>query len=288
MGRLFVDTNEMDWENGLDVISHMTEEFRENLGPKDKLEDVYVKYHQKTLRVDPETKRRIDYIWLEGGYRDLTNAYHDSVEECLVLTGSLWLDGEGEFTAGDYFWRPPGFVHAAGTTEGFTALLSLQGIDAAEASDPTSRRIRPDDEAGTNQKIRDPEAAVGPRGWVLRQPTALLPWVPGKAWARCQGQLDGFDVEHMDVKVLSENRISGGQSLLIRLHPGYRQSFAGSHQTAVEFFITEGSADLGDVAMPTGAYLYRAPGQVEEPLSSAGGATLFLKADGLLDWRSTR
>ena len=97
----------MEWENGLDGVRSFSPEFRANLGPIELVEEVYAKYHQKTLRVDPDTTRRMDLISLAGGYRDVTNAYHDSVEECLGMDGELDLDGEGHFRAGDYFWRAP-------------------------------------------------------------------------------------------------------------------------------------------------------------------------------------
>ena len=105
--RTRVDTNAVAWENGLSVVRAMAPEFRANLGPEDQVEQLYVKYNQKTLHIDVPTSRRIDLIRIDAGYRDLTNAYHDSVEECLVLEGELDLDGEGHFEAGDYFWRPP-------------------------------------------------------------------------------------------------------------------------------------------------------------------------------------
>ena len=165
MNRQFVDTSRMLWTDGLDVVREMAPAFREQLGPEDLVEDAFARYHQKTLFHDLESKRRLDLIQIDSGFRDLTNAYHDSVEECLVLGGSLTLDGEGAFETGDYFWRPPGFVHAAASDTGFVALLGLQGEDPGEASRATSRNIRPDDEAGTNAlHPQDLETAVGPRG----------------------------------------------------------------------------------------------------------------------------
>ena len=67
----------------------------------------------RSLWLDPATSRRIDHVRTEPGYRDLCEAYHDSVEEALFLGGDATLVAEGDFQAGDYFWRPPGWVHAA-------------------------------------------------------------------------------------------------------------------------------------------------------------------------------
>lgn len=282
--RVRVDTNSIDWQNGLDVVRGMAPEFRANLGPADSVEELYLRYNQKVLRFDPDTTRRIDLIRVDAGYRDLTNAYHDSVEECLVLDGTLRLDGEGSFRAGDYFWRPPGWVHAAETTDGFTALLMMQGGEPSEGSGPASRRIRPDEEAGSNVLHGDAiERAMGPRGWVRCQPTALVAWQPGPVFARGEGVLDGFDLERVEFKVLSKNPWTGAQSLLVRLATTYAQRGRGRHSAAMEFYVIEGECQMGEEAFPTGSYLYRPAGSVELPLESVDGALLFAKVDGWLD-----
>ena len=73
---LRVDTNLLEWENGLTVLATLAPEFRNNLGPPDLVEDLFKKYNQKTLRVDPETTRRIDLIQMDPGYRDPTRSNH--------------------------------------------------------------------------------------------------------------------------------------------------------------------------------------------------------------------
>ena len=270
----------------MDVIRSFTAAFREQLGPEHLVEYVYARYHQKTLRHDVESKRRLDLIRIDAGYRDLTNSYHDSVEECLVIDGSLSLTGEGEFEADDYFWRPPGFVHAAATDTGFVALLGFQGEDKDEGSRATSRNIRPDSEAGTNAlHPRDIETAVGPRGWVRCLPTDHVPWLPGPIYARTQQALDGMDLERMQVKTLSHNRWTGGQTLLIRLSPGYEQAGRGSHSSSWEHYVVEGECRLGDEIHTTGCYLFRAAGHIEPPMVSEAGALLYVKVDGWLDRR---
>ena len=286
MDRTFVDTSKMPWTDGMDVVRAMTRAFREQLGPKQLVEDAYVRYHQKTLMHDAHTKRRLDLIEIDAGYRDLTNSYHDSVEECLVISGSLSLDGEGEFEADDYFWRPPGFVHAAGSENGFVALLGFEGEDEDEASHATSRNIRPDEEAGTNAlHPADLETAVGPRGWVRRLQTRHLPWLPGPVYGRSQLVLDGMDLERFQVKVLSHNSWTGGQTLLIRLLPGYAQTGAGSHGATWQHYVLDGEGRIGGEVHAAASYLYRPAGSVEPPLSSDTGALLYVKLDGWLDRR---
>lgn len=279
--RRVVVPDEMAWENGLQVLEAMAPEWRDNLGPRERVDHLMAHYDQKTYRRDERT-RRLDLARIAGGYEDLTNAYHGTVEECLVLEGSLHLDGEGDFVAGDYFWRPPGFVHAARTSDGFTALLGTQGDDPAEGSGPASRVIRPDDEAGTNALHPDPDAALGPRGWVRRQPTALLPWIPGPVYARNQGALDGMDLDRLEVRTLSHNPFTGGQTLLVRLAPGWQQRGRATSTTDLELVVLSGELVAGDLLTDL-AYLHVPKGTVEEPWHSPDGAMLYVKLDGWWD-----
>jgi ChrR-like protein with cupin domain len=283
-GMLVIETGAMEWENGLDVVNHMAPEFGRNLGPAEDVARVYVKYRQKTLRIDPKTTQRLDLIHLDPGYGDLTDAYHDSVEECLFLAGECDLSGEGHFVAGDYFWRPPGWIHSARTTPGFEALLMLEGVSDGDRSGPVSRRIRPAHEAGTNALTADHEEAIGPRGWVRCLHTDLVAWQPGSAFARSQGRLEDFDLDHATFKVLSSNSVSGAQSLLVRLGPGYGQKAAGRNSAALEWFVLEGGVDLGTREAKKGTYVYRPPGLAEPPMRSDGGALLFMKTKGWLDF----
>ena len=284
---LLVNTNEMPWTSGLEVVAKMTPEFGRNLGPADEVKRAYQKFKQKILRLDPDTTQRLDLIQIDAGYADLTDAYHDSVEECLFLSGDCDLSGEGHFVGDDYFWRPPGWVHSARTKDGFEALLLLQGVSSGDGSGPVSRRIRPASEAGTNALTSDLDQAIGPRGWVRRLHTRLVAWQPGSAYARGQGPLDLFDTGHIAVKILSSNPVTGSQSILLRLDPGYRQGRAGRHSAATEFFVLDGSLSIGDCDLDKRCYCYRPPHDVEAPMTSASGATLFMKVNGWLDFEGS-
>jgi hypothetical protein len=273
-------TSDMPWQSGLDVVGSMTREFRDNLGPADQVERLFATYHQKTLFHDPETTRRFDLVRLDGGYGDITCAYHDSVEECYVLDGEVHLEGEGSFDAGGYFWRPPGWVHAARTANGMTALLMLQGEDPDEGSFRTSRRIRLSSEAGSNplRTAEDP-LFVGPRGWV-RTHDRHLPWLPGAVYARTQGTVEAWDLGRLDVRVLSANAFSGGQSIVLRLHAGYADAAASVGNARIDVFVLAGDLHLGDEALHTGSYARIPAGVPMPPVHSDGGATLFVKIDG--------
>lgn len=274
-----LDSFALPWHNGLDVVRGMAPEFRENLGPAELVKDLFARYDQKTLLLDPHTTRRIDLVRVQPGYRDLTNAYHDSVEECLVLTGRLHLDGEGTFVAGDYFWRPAGWIHAASTEDGFTAVLMFQGDDPDEASGPTSRRIRPDNEAGRNGLHNDDlDRALGPRGWIRRQPTGLLAWLPGTEWSASRHrQLAGWTLQRVEVRVLSENIRSGGQSLLLRLRSG-ALGLKTILDGALDLYVLDGAIDVGNEQLTSGYFLHVPAGGTLAAISSQDGATLLVKS----------
>jgi hypothetical protein len=283
MNRVVLNTAAIDWESGLDSLRKMTAEFRDNLGPSEKLEQTYAKRRQKTLFIDPETTRRADLVEAESGFEDLTAAYHDSVEECLLLAGHCFLIGEGDMYPSYYFWRPPGWVHATRTGEGYRAIIAFEGYSPGDGSGLVSRRIRSEREAGTNALYGNTESAVGPRGWVRHLDTELLPWQRGPAFARREGRLDGFGLERAEFKVLSKNAETGAQSLLVRLAPGYREIGPTMHLATEFFFVLRGTVAIGSQQLPESGFLYRPAGTVEEPMASEGGALLFMKVDGWLD-----
>lgn len=280
-GTEIVDTEAMKWESGNDVIARMAPAFREGLGGTEH----YRKYHQKALRTDPVTGRRADEFRMEPGYSDSGVAYHDCAEECFVIQGEMVLPGEGPLLEGEYFWRPPGWVHGAASESGCRALLFLEG--PTDGGGPVTRKPRPASEAGTNPLHANMETGVGGRGWVRRLDSALLPWIPGASFARSEDGLSGYDLDAVSFKVLSKNMVSGWQTLLLRLAPGYKQADRGSHSATQQWFVLEGSVLLSDRVMGKGTYVYRPAGAVESALRSADGALLLMKVDGRLDFRLT-
>lgn len=281
-----VRTKQMEWQNGLDVIATMEPAWRDNLGPAELVNACYAGFNQKQLTIDPVTTARGDLQRLDPGYADLTDAYHDSVEEAFFLAGDCTLSGDQVYYAGDYFWRPPGFIHAASTVEGFDVLIFVEGENEREESHAASRVIRPTELAGTNGITADLEKAVGPRGWV-RVRSQDLPWLDGHLYAKHQGDLSGFDLDHLEVKVLSHNHKKGGQSVLMRLAPGHRQTFAGHHSEKFVAFVVTGSVNVGDEVIEDYSWLELPAGEDHPALSSPDGATLFVKISGFLDFTAT-
>lgn len=264
------------WVRGLDTVQGMPDGYTGNLGPEAELADTYSRWEQKTLLDDPETTRRIDLVRLLPGFTDPGPAYHDSVEECLVLEGGCEIDGEGPVEAGDYFWRPPGWVHAARAPAGFLGLLMQEGISEGDASGPATRRARPAEDLGRNVLFGNLERSIGPRGWIRRLPSSLLPWVSAEVLGG-EDPMPGADNRSVSVKVLSKNWTTGACSLLARFAPGYcdpqphrlgRRAIAyvvAGHLTIDQTTLNQG--DLVDVPADAGPI----------PLSSGSGADVFLK-----------
>lgn len=274
-----VRTREMAWESGLEVVASMAPAWRDNLGPAEQVDACYAKYNQKRLVHDGATSYRGDLVRVDSGYADLTDAYHDSAEECLFLAGGCTLSGEGRYAAGDYFWRPPGFVHSAISETGFTALIFVQGQSPSEGSGRASRVIRPRSEAGTNPCQPNVESAVGPRGWV-RVSTWRLPWSPGPAWARTDGNLLALGLEGMSMKVLSRNVITGAQTVLVQLRPGYSQNAVGALTGDLGCYVLEGSVVSSDVGLDVGCWAEWSAGEYPAHWSTQQGALLFCRVGG--------
>lgn len=281
-----VHTSEMEWENGLDVVNAMTPEFRNHLGPAEKIPETYVKYKQKPLTNNPETTFRGDLIHLEAGYADLTDAYHDTCEESYFFSGDSTLTGDSTYYAGDYFFRPPGIVHSATTEGGFTSLLFLEGKSEGDHSDYASRRIRPIEEAGQCVTEPDWDKAMGNRGWVRLQ-GRNVPRVKGVHWARTQGDTSLLDIEHLSVKVLSHNYVTGAQSILIRLEPGYAQQGPLALSSWMGAFVTSGTITVGEETLREGSWFEADGGETRPAWESPDGAEMFAKISGFLDATAT-
>ena len=268
------------WVRGLDTVAGMPEGYAGNLGPGGRLADTYSRWEQKTLLDDPETTRRIDLVRLLPGFEDPGPAYHDSVEECLVLEGGCDIDGEGPVTAGDYFWRPPGWVHAARAPTGFLGLLMQEGVSEGDASGRATRRVTPPDDLGRNVLFEDLETAIGPRGRIRRLPSSLLPWIPASVLAPMEDWMRKLDLPCLSVKVLSRNWNSGAQSLLARFEPGYRDPKPHRLGRRLIGYVVSGELVIGDATAGQGDLVHLPAVPTKVRLSSPPGGVLFLKLGG--------
>jgi hypothetical protein len=263
---------ECTWRRGADVLSALAPHWRANLGPADQVFKAYGSFELMPFSQDPATGRRFELIRCAPGYADVTDAFHDTVEESMVLEGSSVLSGEGPMRTGTYFWRPPGFIHGCTTEIGFLALVSCEGVNPQEGSGPVTRHVRPTEQAGINALQDNAELAGGPRGRVCMLDTTFQPWVPMAQEPRALESLAGFDPATTEVKVLSWNPATGGMSALVRLGQGAAAEHRG-HETLV----LEGALEVAGLGgMSTYDYLRG------HAVITAGeqGASLFVKADG--------
>lgn len=257
------------WRSGADVMGTMEPAFARNIGAEPEAAlALLAGYHARTLWLDSVTSRRIDLVRTDPGYRDLCEAFHDSVEECLVLDGEVLLSAEGELAAGDYFWRPPGWVHAAQSRHGFVALLMMEGEQPAEDSRRVTRVVRENHDAGRHAGDGDP---LGPRGYVRRMETRLLPWRPG------EGELFGLGAhDGAGTKVLSENVLTGTSTALAQLPD--RWSGAGSALALERFVVnTAGTLVVDDVSMPEPSLVHVPAGVGPPRLVADGPVTIMVK-----------
>jgi hypothetical protein len=279
-GVLVVDSESMPWRYGRSAAGRASASAEAGEETPDDL-----RTESRTLFVDPETGERVVRSRATG-FGGVTPRYHHSVEEAFLLAGRTDLRGEGVFAAGCYFWRPAGWVHASNPTEGRESLIFTIGVNEREASGPHTDVMCDLEQEGTNPLHESHEAAIGPRGWIRNLDSALVAWQPGPLYAREQGPLDGFGVERVEVKVLSRNVHTGGQTILMRFGPGYTQQFEGSCSERLQLYVLSGALTLGRGSAQPGTYIRVEPGSQIPRLASRLGATALVKVGGWLDFRT--
>lgn len=272
-GVTVVDGRGVAWINGADAFATMTPAFRDNLGDPDRVAELLGKYWLRPLWTDPDTTRRIDHVRVDPGYQDLSEAYHGSVEEAYFLGGHAVLTAEGEMWPGDYFWRPPGWVHSAASPTGFECLLLMEGDDPDEGSGPVSRVVRPNQDAGSNPLDDTGYGRLGPRGYVRRLETRFLP-VAEHDDAR--SRLIGPATPPLGSRLLSRNVRTGSETVLVTVPPGWTGSVPAANRD--RFLVVVGGALTVDGRELTPCSLVRiAAGGPGPELVSADGAEVFVK-----------
>ncbi len=272
-GVTVVDGQSIEWINGGAAFATMAPAFRDNLGDPHRIEELLSKYWLRPLWVDPDSTRRIDHVRTEPGYQDLSEAYHDSVEEALFLGGSVDLTAEGHLQGGDYFWRPPGWVHSAGSVDGFECLLMMEGEEPAEGSGRVSRVVRADDEAGRFALPGPDDGAVGPRGYIRRLETRDLP----------DEQLDDAETRlvvpgaaPLSGRVLSRNVRTRSASVLVSVPAGWTSTVPSVDRE--RFLVVVDGTMTVDGRQLTACSLVRiAPGSSGPELGSDDGCRLLVK-----------
>lgn len=274
-GVTVVDGRDVPWINGADAFATMAPAFRDNLGDPARVGELLGKYWLRPLWADADTTRRIDHVRVESGYRDLCEAYHGSVEEAFFLGGSAVLTAEGEMRPGDYFWRPPGWVHSAGSDIGFECVLLMEGDEPGEGSGPVSRVVCRDEEAGS-QALPSGDAdygQIGPRGYVRRLETRFLPPAEHED---SRTRLVGPTAGPLTGRLLSRNVRTGSETALVTVPAGWASAVPAVDRE--RFLVVVRGALAVDGRELTPCSLVRiAPGSTGPDLSSADGADLFVK-----------
>ena len=269
-----VDSARLRWVDGREVYEGMEPTFRENIavdGDESRILALLEKYSIRTLWIDPVTTRRIDHLRAAPGYVDLSEAYHDSVEEALFLGGQVVLTAEGPMEPGDYFWRPPGWVHAARSDEGFEAILMMEGEASSEGSGRVSRVPRPDDRVGHHDRPASADDPIGPRGYVRRLETRFM------VWRAHDDRITGLGGSGLHSKLLSSNAGTGACSVLVQAPAGWA---AGGEVTGRERFVvvTSGSLQVDGAKLGVGSLVRVAPGAALPAMGTSTGAELLVKA----------
>lgn len=267
-----VDGATLPWVNGAAVYESMEPAFRENIGrDRDAALELLSHYHMRGLWLDSKTSRRIDHIRTDPGYEDLSEAYHDSVEESYFIGGTCELTAEGRFEAGDYFWRPPGWVHSATSSTGFDSILMMEGEDSGEGSDRVSRVVRPDEEAGRHRRSGD---GIGPRGYIRRAETRFMVWRDHDDSITRLGNAGG-----LRAKLLSDNVRTRAASLVVRPAPDWQST---PHPVDRERFLvnTHGSLTVDGQALTEPSLVHIPAGAAAPTLRATESVELLVKVGG--------
>lgn len=274
-GVTVVDGRAVEWINGAHAFASLTPAFRDNLGDPGRVSDLLERYWLRPLWVDSDTTRRIDHVRVEAGYDDLTEAYHGSVEEALFLGGSATLTAEGQMWPGDYFWRPPGWVHSASTATGFECLLMMEGDEPDEGSGPVSRVICRDEDAGSHVPPAGDAAPapIGPRGYVRRLETRFL---PAAEHDDARTRLLGPGAAPLASRVLSRNVRTGSETVLITVPPAWASSLPAVDRERF-LVVVDGALSVDGREITPCSLVRITPRSAGPELSSAAGATIFVK-----------
>lgn len=275
-----VDTNDIPWLTGAEILAEMSPAFVANLGPEEEVKKAFDHYYIKPLLREEGTGRRFDMAQFTPGYRDVTACFHESAEEGFMLSGTLDLAYEGHFAPLSYFWRPPGWVHGArGTEAGATALFSFEAERPEDGSGPVTRAVAPYDEAGHNALLdEDSDWWIGPRGYV--------PNVNGNFVARLKGSKafeeslhSALDARNLTIRVLSNNVVNGGGTFLWDLAPGYAQPQPTTFTSTYHFFVVDGAITIDGTTHEAGTWVYVPSRTALGAITSPSGALLYLKMD---------
>lgn len=198
--------------------------------------------------------------WHGGGVAH----FHHGFEEVLMLEGSVTLDGEHYWHAGDYFYRPAYVVHGLkeSSEEGAKALVRCDR--------PMELLLVPEPELPTEYSL--PECN-DPRGHLFQVRVDDAP-VSGK---------DNLPPEWR-VQTLSADPESGARTLMITIAPGWSGDAATPPNADWEAFMLDGTIETNSTGETNAASFAKGDYTVGDAQTSPFSATASSKGARFILW----
>jgi len=197
---------------------------------------------KKQLSLDPETNAETMYIhipenWKGGGVAH----YHSCSEEVYIISGDVTLDGKDYLIAGSYLYRPSRVVHGfdESAKQGCRCIIKMGGsTDFNLVHKPKQLTEYPID------LIDDS------RDHIVHFRTPTADWKPS-----------GTGKSALGIKILSQDRDTGGYTALIKLPAGWSGSLGTDRSRSREWFMIDGTWQLDNgKTFQTLGYSYQPPG----------------------------
>ncbi|MDG6994901.1 MAG: hypothetical protein JRN52_03175 [Nitrososphaerota archaeon] len=273
------DFEKLTWMTGKE-FTKITEPGKFETGPVN--EEYFSKWRFKVFRIDPATKGATRVLTHTPGWEEPNFGYHLHTEEAFRIYGEGKMPDESYSggiqynitRGGSYTYRPPGWVHDGSTLTDSMSFLTNDG--------PATHQMAPRELVGKNAMYPDDlTKAIGPRGYIKRLDTNLMPWVPIVNSDKNQ-YLSGYDnTSKISYKGLSRDIFTGAETLLIKYDGGYSESNGGLTTGEVEIFVLEGDLRLFGKRFGKYAYAYVPRGyEVGSPQSETGCTFLIKSSHG--------
>jgi len=239
------------------------------------------KWFFKRLSFDPDTGAETLLFRHSAGLRSPAAGYHTVFEESFLLEGGIYAYEDSPqvpnpYTAGCYFFRPPGWVHDSEmmSEEATLILRMVSGHDARLASEW--------DLIGRNVLLPIAEA-VEPRGYIRCLQSKELPWISAAEFIAMHEwaiDLTYAPKERLWFKLLSQDKPTGASTVLIKMARNFNLPTAGAYTTSQELFVVEGECTIGERLLRRGAYSFRPAGYVEGPIEAQSDVIIFCRFGG--------
>lgn len=270
------DFEQFPWVSSREFIK-ITDPAKFDTGPVD--DEYYSKWRFKIFRIDPITKGATRALIHAPGWEEPNFGYHLHTEEAFRLYGEGRTPDESYSggvqynisKAGTYTYRPPGWVHDGATLLESMVYLSNDG--------PATHQVATKEMVGKNAMYPDDlTKAIGPRGYINRLNTPLLPWIQvtnsDKKWF-LKGHSNAGKVYY---KPLSRDVYTGAETLLVKYGVDYSESDGGLTSGVVEIFVLEGGFKMFNKRFGKYGYAYVPKGQQVGSLESKEGTTFLVKS----------